>query len=155
MKMNKGTKAKWFFIGLISGWILPIIIGLAYYNLVIHDDPFNGVRPDMGESLGEFGRQSLWKSYHMRLGNSGFTAGAGPVRYLDENNEDWAYYSIDVQKPEEDASYVYFQRHLRISEVPDSLLDMKTRDIAEYNEESRVVTFDLGDKTFTYKLPYR
>ena len=153
--MNKGTKAKWFFIGLSTGWTLLIIAGLVLFNLVDQDDPFNGVRPDMGESLHEFGRESLWQSSHMRLGNSGFTASAGPVRYEDEDNTDWDYYSIDIEKSDGKASYVYFQRDFKTDEIPKSLLNMKVMDIAIFDEESRVVTFDIGDKKFTYTLPNR
>lgn len=153
--MNKGTKAKWFFIGLISGWILPIIIGLTYYNLVVHDDPFNGVRPDVGKSLHKFGKQAQWHSSKMLLGNSDFIASAGPIRYEGENSKEWDYYAIDVEKYDGEAFYVYFERNLQMSEVPDSLLDMKIQDIAEYNEESRIVTFEIGEKNFKYELPKR
>jgi hypothetical protein len=91
----------------------------------------------------------------MRLGDTGFKAAAGPHRYQDEDDEDWDYYSIDVEKPDGDSFYVYFQRDFRISEIPESLLNMKVQDIATFDEESRVVTFDIGDNKFTYKLPNR
>jgi len=154
--MNKGTKIKWFFIGLGSGWIILAAGSFFLFNLFANqDDPFNGVKPDMGKSLHKFGRPARWQASHMWLGDSGFKAAAGPHRYEDEDDKEWDYYSIDVEKPDGDSFYVYFQRDFHISEIPDSLLGMKVQDIAEYDEKSRMVTFEIGEKTFTYELPNR
>ena len=154
------TKAKWFFIGLIVGWI-PVIIAsvviFAWHSQMseIGDDLFGGVTPDMGEDLHEFGRSAEWNATHMPLGNSGFKAAAGPNRYTDKPDQDWDHYSIDVEKPEGKSSYVYFQRDFRMDEIPRDLVDQKVQDIVSFDVESRVVTFDLGTRIKTYTLPNR
>jgi hypothetical protein len=156
--MNRKSKAKWFFIGLAAGWV-PIIIAaiviLAWVNRAERDDPFHGVRPDMGEDLHEFGRPATWNATHMQLGSTGFKAAAGPHRYTDKPDLDWDHYAIDIEKPDGKSSYVYFERNFRMDEIPRDLIEKTVRDIVTFDEESRVVTFDLGTRIETYKLPNR
>ncbi|MDD5705787.1 MAG: hypothetical protein PHR35_07660 [Kiritimatiellae bacterium] len=154
--MERKSKAKWFFIGLAVGWapiFIAAIVILAWVNRPGHDDPFHGVRPDMGTSLHQFGRSSTWNATHMPLGATGFKAAAGPHRYTDEPDQDWDYYSIDVERPEGRSSYVFFQRDFRMDEIPKDLIHKNVQDIVTFDEPSRIVTFDLGTRKETYTLP--
>lgn len=154
--MNGKSKAKLFFIGLAAGWIPTVITAiamLAWVNRAGLDDPFHGVRPDMGENLHEFGRPATWEATHMQLGSTRFKAAAGPNRYTDKPNLDWDHYTIDIEKSEGKSSYVHFERNFRMNEIPRALIEKNVRDIVTFDEESRVVTFDLGSKSETYKLP--
>ena len=158
--METKAKAKWFFIGLIAGWIPVVIAGVAFLAQLspvseMNQNPFSDITPDMGEELHEFGRSAEWNATHMPLGDSGFTAAAGPNRYTDKPDQDWDHYSVDVEKPEGKSSYVYFERDFRMNEIPRDLVDKKVQDIVTFDKESRVVTFDLGTKTETYTLPNR
>lgn len=154
--MKGKSKAKWFFIGLAAGWVPIAVAAIVILLLVNHvglDDPFHGVRPDMGERLHEFGRPATWEATHMQLGSTEFKAAAGPNRYTDKPNLDWDHYTIDVEKPEGESSYVYFERNFRMDEIPRALIKKNVRDIVTFDEKSRVVTFDLGSRIETYKLP--
>jgi len=171
--MDKGQKTKWFLIGLLTGLITSIIAGnIAYTYLAsingkseinkasasgsgIKKDPFQGTRPDIGRRLHEFGRPALWSASHMPLGESKFIAAAGPSRYMDEDNDDWDYYTIDVEKESGKSSYVFFQRDFKINEIPPGLISEKVESIVTFNEKSRLVTFAIGEKTYKYKLPSR
>lgn len=145
--MNRKSKAKWFFISLAAGWapiIIAAIVVLAWVNRAGRDNPFCGVRPDMGESLHQFGRSSTWNATHMPLGTTGFKVAAGPHRYTDQPDQDWDHYSIDVERPEGRASYVFFQRYFQMDEALKDLIHKNVQDI---------VTFDLGTRKETYTLP--
>ena len=158
--INRKEKAKWFIAGLATGLspllILAIIL-LVVFHRANHDDPFKGVKPDLGETshVRDFLRPSVGFPTSMPLGETGFRAYAGPSRFQDETNEDWDYYSISVQKQFGKASYVFFQREFKMNEIPADLVDRKVQDIVTFDEKSRVVTFTLGNRNQTYKLPYR
>ena len=156
--MAQKVKKKWIFIGLGAGLLLLIALGTVIVVLTNHEDlraPFGGTTPDMGESLHEFGRPATWNVTHMTLGDIGFRAAAGPFKYTDEDNQDWDYYSIDIEKPEGKSSYVFFQRDLKMDKVPVELVDRKVQDIVTYDENSRLVTFTIGSNIYRYTLPNR
>lgn len=171
--MEGKVRSKWFLSGLAVGCLLGTIVGLlvgiiildqhsrttpivdGLHNTGVVDDPLNGIRPDIDESLHEFGRPATWIATHMALGDTGFKAAAGPSRYTDEDDQDWDYYSLDVEKPEGNSSYVYFQRDYKIVQIPKDVLDKTVKDIVTFDEASRVVTFTLGKRIETYTLPDR
>ena len=92
---------------------------------------------------------------HTPLGETGFRAYVGPSRYEDEDNEDWDYYSISVQKQHGKSSYVFFQRDFKMDEVPADIVGKKAESIVTYDKESRLVKFMIGSKTHSYTLPKR
>ena len=151
--MKTKMKAKRFFIGLI----IACVVMFASCSRIseMDNDPFGGITPDMGKNLHEFGRSAVWNATRMPLGKTGFKATAGPNKYTDKPNQDWSYYSINVEKSDGKASYVYFQRDFRMDEIPKDIVDKKVQDIVTFDEKSRVVKFDLGTRIETYTLPSR
>ena len=115
-------------------------------------DPYGGVKPDIGKSLYEDGRPARWNFTSIPLGSTGFMASAGPYIYIDKDNQDWDYYTIDVKRPVGNTSYVFFKRDLNMNDIPAEVLNKTVEDIVEYDENLGIVTFVLGDKTYTYKL---
>lgn len=116
-------------------------------------EPYGGIEPDIGKSLHKEGRPAEWNPTSMSLGSTGFTASAGPYMYTDEDNQDWDYYSIDVERPIGNSSYVFFERDMNINDIPAEIINKRVEDIVKFDENSGVVTFILGDQTYAYKLP--
>jgi hypothetical protein len=120
----------------------------------------NVVRPrkdeskDIGPRLHEDGRRSFWEAQEIALGQSRYTAHVGPVTYQDKQEKTPDYYSIDVEKPEGDgASYVYFQRDIRLEALPRNFVDKPIADVVSYDPTTRTARFMLGDQKFEYRLP--
>ena len=156
--MDRKATTTWFLIGIYTG--VAALLGPAFavfllVNPVQRDNPYGGVKPNTSLVVQGTGRPSSWFSTQMALGNSGFTASAGPGRYRDENDQEWDFYAIEIQKPEGGVSYVFFERRLRMSEVPAELVDKTVNDIVSFDEESGVVTFTLGSDTHTCTLASR
>jgi hypothetical protein len=106
---------------------------------------------DMGPRLHQDGRNSTWHSKRMSLGDTGFVADVGPVVYEGDQKPD--YYSINVAKPDGRVSHVYFQRDLRIEELPDGFVSKPIAEIVSYDAISRKVSFTIGARRFEYTLP--
>ena len=156
--MNRKSKATWFFIGLASGWmpiVVVTVVMLVWVDRTQEQDPFGGIRPDMGENIHKFGRPSTGTATVLPLGNGPFIATVGPSRYQDEDNDEWDFYTISVQKQQGKHSYVLFEREFRMADVPTGIVTKEARDIASLDKESQVVTFVIGRTTHTYKLPDR
>jgi len=106
---------------------------------------------DMGPRLHQDGRKSTWHPQRMSLGDSGFVADVGPVVYEGDQKPD--YYSIDVEKPDGGVLQVYFQRDLRIDEVPEGFVNKPIAEIVSYEAPTRKVSFTIGTQRFEYTLP--
>jgi len=151
--MNKKTKTKWFFLGLISGWLSLVIVGFISVNIMLQHDPYNGVKPDIGEPI-VTGPTMYFQSTEMKLGNTEFMVMAGPYRN-NEDSDDWEYYSIEVVKEEGHLLRTYFKRDIWADQIPTNLITAETKDITTFNEDTHVVKFCLGTTNFTYTLPDR
>ena len=156
--MERKSKAKWFFIGLAAGWA-PILAAVGFFlvqaNRAGRDDPFGGVRPDMGERVSSLLHPSTGRRTVMPLGDTAFIAAVGPSYYQDERDKDWDYYTISVEKRDGDSSYVFFQRQFKMDDVPSDIVSKEASDIASFDRESQIVTFVVGKTTHTYRLPNR
>jgi hypothetical protein len=156
--MDRKTKAKWFFLGLTTGWTSILTVAVFIFVQVNRGDPydpFGGVRPDMGERVHERWRLATGEATVMPLGDTAFVAVVGPSRYTDKADKDWDYYTVSVQRPEGDSSYVFFKRQFRMDAVPAELVNKEAKDITIFDENSGVVTFMLETSTHAYKLPNR
>jgi hypothetical protein len=89
----------------------------------------------------------------MALADTGFIAHVGPVTYQDKGDREPDDYSIDVEKPEDGSSWVYFQRDLRLDELPDGFLKKPVGQIVSYDPASAKVVFTVGERRFEYQLP--
>jgi hypothetical protein len=113
-----------------------------------------GLPFDLGPRLHEMGRPAIWNSQSMALGNTGFVAHVGPGVYEDKDNEEPDYYSMDVEMDDGGgAMLVYFQRDLRIDELPEGFLRKSIGDIVSYDPTTRSVSFSVGARRFEYHLP--
>ena len=160
--------------------VSAILIGGAFGGLIIWAVEFSvrsrgvnaGSSPsrvssvfDIGPSLQQKDRSVFWKPQTLALGDSGFVAHVATCTYLDENDQRRDFSSIDVQHPRPDyftigvqkqrdsAWYVYFQRDLRIDEVPDDFVSKPIDDIVSYEPTNRKVSFTIGTRRFDYELP--
>jgi hypothetical protein len=108
---------------------------------------------DIGPSLHQMGRPALWHSQSMALGDTGFVAHVGPTVYENKDDREPDYYSIDVEKAEGVNWQVYFERDLRIDELPEGFDSRPINEIVSYDSTTRKVTFAVGAKRFEYRLP--
>lgn len=117
---------------------------------------------DVGPTLHKLGRPASWKSQNIFLGDTCFKASIGPSTYQDETDQEPDYYSIDVEarhvgktmgeKPEQ-YWLVYFRRDLEMQELPERFLERKIDDVISFNEETNVVTFEIGKNKYAYQIP--
>lgn len=134
--------------------LIPLIVfAVALSQSPKNEDPYLGVIPDTGKSLHEFGRPAIWEATRVPIPSTTFTAAAGPYRYEDEENEDWDYYSISIERPHEDGSYVFFRRDYEIDEIEKGLILENVSKLFSYNETTRTVTFVIGEIEESYTLP--
>jgi hypothetical protein len=140
--------------------ILTITISSFVLYLHITDDPYMGVKPDVVR-MEDHSRPAKGHGSSIRLGNTEFVAGLDLFFYTDEDDKDWDYCTIEVSREIGDTYYVFFERQLDISDIPEEIIK-KAEDIIILDKDPRVVTFDedsgmvtftIGEKTFTYKLP--
>lgn len=117
------------------------------------DDPYGGVRPDIGKQIHESGRPAMWRAKRMPLDNSEFTAVVGPGRYTDTADNDWDYYRITIERRQGNSSYVYFEREVPINDIPSNTLSKSVEDVVSFDKSSQVVIFRLGERVEKYKLP--
>ena len=53
----------------------------------------------------------------------------------------------------EGGSVVCYERHFLLCDLPENILEKQIDEIVDFNNVTRVISFDLGHKTYTYKLP--
>jgi hypothetical protein len=105
--------------------------------------------PSIGPRLHQMRRAAVWKTAQLPLGQTGFVAFVGPSVYQDRANGTPDYYTIDVER---DGS-IRFLRDLSIAELPEGFLTKPIGEIVSFDEQSRLVTFQIGDRKFCYQLP--
>ncbi len=133
---------------------LPLLIlAVTFSQSPKNEDPYLGVFPDTGKSLHEFGRPAFWEATKAPIHGTTFTASAGPYRYQDEENEDWDYYSISIERPHSDGSYVFFSRDYEIEKIENDLILENVRELFTYDELTRTVRFRIGQIEESYTLP--
>ena len=97
-------------------------------------------------------RSSQWQTTQVDLKETGFSASVGPVHYTDEDNEDWDYYAIEVEKRiDARTSRTYFRRELPLAAVPTDI--SHAEQVVHYDDDTRTVTFSIGELVYTYTLP--
>ena len=148
---------------IILAVVLVVIIGIGGFVLFYHItfDPYMGVKPDMG-TIWDEDRPAEGSCSYMPLGNTEFEASLSVFCYTDEDDKDWDYCTIEVCRQKGDTSYVFFERRLDISDVPEEIiktagdmLPLREAGVVTFDEDSGIVTFKVGEKTFIYKLPER
>ncbi len=118
----------------------------------ISDWKKNGVKENTGgPEVQPTVRVSLWDCQSEPLGSSGYIAQVGAV-YPEDSKNVPSHYSIDVEKADGNGSKVYFRRDFRIADVPAGILNMKISQIVSYDERSRTVTFQVGNRREGYRL---
>lgn len=112
---------------------------------------------DVGPRGHEFGRPARGTVSSIELGQTGFQATTGPSKYTDEEDEEWDFYSIEVQKPNADGTVfdVYFSRQFEVDQLEAELLTRRAAELVGYDAETNTVTFNLGSIVEKYKIPGR
>lgn len=130
-----------------------------------NSDPYNGAKPEYGLSLHESGRPARWYAYRMFIDYARYEVVVGPSEYQDDSDVDWDYYSIYVAARHgyiwnlinrgefTRTSSAILKYDFRIDDIPESIVDCNGENVVEYNPESKVILFNLGNKSFTYALP--
>jgi hypothetical protein len=95
------------------------------------------------------GRAAFWKTAQLPLGQSGFVASVGPSVYQDKADGTPDYYTIDVERN----GSVRFLRDFTIAELPEGFLSKPISEIVSFDEQSRLVIFQIGDRKHHYQLP--
>ena len=137
--------------------ILAIVLSaaIAISSIVLYHhitfDPYMGVKPDMGTMWDE-DRPAEGSCSYMPLGNTEFVASLSVFCYTDEDDKDWDYCTIEVSREIGDTYYVFFERQL---DMAGNMLPLREAGVVTFDEDSGIVTFKVGEKTFIYKLPER
>jgi len=117
---------------------------------------------DLGPRLHVNGRPAVWKSQELYLGETCYIALVGPHIYQDEKDNEPDYYTIEVHmkirtKSTEGGSTVgytpLFHRSYRIEHIPEELMITRIENIVKYDNNTRTVSFMIGDKVEKYVLP--
>ena len=108
--------------------------------------------PDIGAAVDDQGSLYLWPDYQtVNLGNTKFRAYVALVQY--ETSRVPHRYTIAVEYPVEGGSVVCYERNFLLCDLPEDILKKQSDEIVDFNNVTRVVSFDLGHKAYTYKLP--
>ncbi len=151
--------------------ILVIIIASSFFVHRLKFGPYHSVKNDPYAEVGtdtdrpydcsSENRPSEGHYSSIPLGNTEFRAGMSLFMYTDEDNKEWDYCTVDVESEVEEGSWrVFYVRHIDIGDVPEETIKlledhtMPPKAVA-FDEDSGVVTFQVGEKTFTYQLPGR
>jgi hypothetical protein len=89
----------------------------------------------------------------MALRGTAFVAHVGPGIYQDKDDRKPDYYIAAVMEDRGSEWIVYFQRDLRIDELPEGFISKPIGDIVSYDPTTRKVRFAIGALRFEYKLP--
>jgi hypothetical protein len=138
----------------ISQYIIVVLI-LACFTACQNQEPEipEWFKPDCGPSISAPGSQTFWASQSKKLGSSGFKAAIGPNKYLNNQNADTYFYSIDVEYAYKDGSLICYSRDFKVAELPQGFINKEVNEVVSYDATSRKVTFTMGDKEHVYILP--
>jgi hypothetical protein len=105
MKVSKKT--------LIKSSLLAMAIAISsivLYHYITYD-PFMGVEPDIVR-MEDYDKPAKGYGSSIPLGNTEFVAGLDLFYYTDEDNKNWDYCTIEVNRNIGDTYYVFFKRYL-------------------------------------------
>ena len=100
----------------------------------------------------ESGKRANWSYSSIPILNGKYKVGVGPYKFTEPDDGVYDYYSIDIEEPKGKTSYVISQKRFALNYVSESIISTKAKDIVSFNENTKVVTFDLGKSVFKYKL---
>jgi hypothetical protein len=95
------------------------------------------------------------ESKRHQIGNTPYYAHLG-LSYLNNPERTPAGYTILIMPQlcgNAPSIPVLFQQSFRFDELPDGFLERSPEEIVSYNPTTRVVTFHVGEKPATHKLP--
>ncbi len=138
---------------------------LAYFSLWLYftvinptkpPDVFHGVKPDLGIPFKEEVVTDFTQSKF--IGKTPYYVRVGKTKFLRNKTASWDFYICWISKlyPTEkwgDTYYPYFGRRIPAKDVPEELWDKEIEEIIKFDEENRVVEFDLGFTNLTTILP--
>ena len=157
--MTTGKKIGLVLLGL---FICLYIGGLIYTNFIMKPpDQFNGMKPDIGEGLKLNNTGMTYIESMIILGDTPYEAMVGSYRDDYHSDPPWKGFLVAVNKKVEETvadeqvvvGYPFFSRWIPGKDVPLDLWRKEVDAIVSYDEESRVITFDLGFTNYVCKLP--
>lgn len=92
----------------------------------------------------------FWNYSEIKIPNTELTAGLGPWSHGDD--EEYDCYGIDIERPTEDGSHVVSALDIDLKYVSKEALEKEARRLITYDENSRIIRFDLGNSIFEYQL---
>ena len=95
---------------------------------------------------------SEWLYSRINLGNTGLAAGLGPWKIPGAKSAGYAYYGIDIEMPTSRGDQTIAELRMSLDYVSPDALNKKASDLISYDPHSKVVTFDLGNSIFKYRI---
>ena len=92
---------------------------------------------------------NIWKYSFIRIPNTNLTAGIGPWSGAKDNYE---CFSIDIELEQKSGSKTLTELVFDLSYVSSNLIEEQASKLVSYDQQSEVVTFDLGNSVFKYQL---
>jgi hypothetical protein len=91
----------------------------------------------------------------MNLSMTGFKASVDFCTYPEPKHQKMNFVNLEITlpRPYDNGWILCFSREILTSFLPQSVLSAKAKDIICFDEASRLVTFTLGEKKYTYTLP--
>ncbi|HEY8034419.1 MAG TPA: hypothetical protein VIF37_02395 [Methylobacter sp.] len=91
---------------------------------------------------------NLWNYSEISIPGTNLKAGLGPWG----SKGDYKCYGIDIEQPVGEGSMPIAELVFDISFVSDNFLDKQASELITYDSATRVVTFNLGNSIFEYKI---
>jgi uncharacterized protein YutE (UPF0331/DUF86 family) len=94
-------------------------------------------------------RANFWKYSCISIPKTDLTAGVGP---WSAGKDQFQYFGIDIEQQRKDRSTVVTELIFDLSYVSEEKLLLSASNLVSFDEESRIVRFDLGKAIFEYQL---
>ena len=93
-----------------------------------------------------------WHASRMPILDGRYTISVGAVHYAEPDDGKPDYYSIDIEKPFDGGDWVVSALNFDLDFVAADKIYASATDIATFDPESRIITYDLGKSVFKYVL---
>lgn len=95
---------------------------------------------------------NFWIYDYIRIPGTNLTAGLGPWKNSDDKEDNFECYAIDIEKDTANGNKVITQKIFDLKHVSDEALTKSAKDLISYDQQNKVVTFDLGNSIFKYQI---
>jgi hypothetical protein len=97
--------------------------------------------------------KAVWHTKSMAIADTGYTAFVGPWVYEGEKDRSPDRYSLSVEVPIPNGSRPLYHIDLRADVLPLGFVDKPIEDIVVYDPKTRLISFNVGDRLYGFRLP--